>query len=63
MVSMFKHDHAKLICDVSELSGLFHDTDSMDDFLKKITLMVTQHMGCEVCSIYFYYEDLQKNSR
>ena len=57
---MFKRDHAKLICDVSELSGLFHDTASMDDFLQKITVMVTQHMDCEVCSIYLYYDDLNE---
>ncbi|MBI3601456.1 MAG: phosphoenolpyruvate--protein phosphotransferase [Candidatus Omnitrophica bacterium] len=54
---MFRGDHAKLICDVSELSGLFHDAPSMESFLQKITAMVTHHMACEVCSIYLYYED------
>lgn len=54
---MLKRDHAKLICDVSELSGLFHDTASMDDFLNKLTDMITAHMACEVCSIYLYYND------
>lgn len=57
---MFRRDHAKFICDVSELAGLFHDTASMEDFLQKITAMVTHHMGCEVCSIYLYYEDIQE---
>lgn len=54
---MFRRDHTKLICDVSELSGLFHDMASMDDFLARITAMITEHMACEVCSIYLYYED------
>ncbi len=57
---MFRRDHAKFICDVSELAGLFHDTASMEDFLQKITAMVTHHMDCEVCSIYLYYEDLNE---
>ena len=57
---MFKRDHAKLICDVSELSGLFHDAPSMESFLQKITTMIAHHMDCEVCSIYLYYEDNQE---
>ncbi len=52
-----KRDHAKLICDVGELTGLFHDAPGMEDFLQKITAMITQHMACEVCSIYLYYKD------
>ncbi len=54
---MFRRDHTKLICDISELAGLFHDTPSMESFLQKITAMITDHMGCEVCSIYLYYEE------
>jgi len=57
---MFKRDHTKLICDVGEISGLFHDAASMDEFLQKITDMVTRHMDCEVCSIYLYYLDQQE---
>lgn len=53
---MLRRDHVKLICDVSELSGLFHDAPSMESFLQKITVMITHHMACEVCSIYLYYE-------
>ncbi len=52
-----KRDHAKLICDVSELTALFHDAPAVEDFLTKITDMVTVHMSCEVCSIYLYYQD------
>ncbi len=55
-----KRDHTKLICDVGEIAGLFHDAPSMEEFLQKITAMVTRHMECEVCSIYLYYADQQE---
>lgn len=55
-----KRDHTKLICDVGEITGLFHDAPSMEEFLQKITAMVTRHMECEVCSIYLYYADSQE---
>jgi len=55
-----KRDHTKLICDVGEITGLFHDAPNMEEFLQKITVMVTRHMECEVCSIYLYYADLQE---
>ncbi len=55
-----KRDHTKLICDVGEIAGLFHDAPGMEDFLQKITGMVTRHMQCEVCSIYLYYSDKQE---
>ena len=58
IIQMFiKRDHTKLICDVGEITGLFHDAPSMEEFLQKITAMVTRHMECEVCSIYLYYAD------
>jgi len=52
-----KRDHTKLICDVGEITGLFHDAPSMEGFLQKISDMVTRHMECEVCSVYLYYAD------
>jgi len=55
-----KRDHTKLICDVGEITSLFHDAPNMEDFLQKITVMVTRHMECEVCSIYLYYADQQE---
>jgi len=55
-----KRDHTKLICDVGEIAGLFHDAPSMEEFLQKITAMVTRHMECEVCSIYLYYAEDQE---
>jgi phosphotransferase system, enzyme I, PtsP len=52
-----RRNHAKLICDVGELTGLFHDAPGMEEFLQKITSMIAEHMDSEVCSIYLYYED------
>lgn len=52
-----KRDHAKLICDIGELSGLFTDTKTLEAFLQKIVEMISEHMQSEVCSIYLYYED------
>ena len=52
-----KRDHAKLICDVGELSDIFHDASSMEAFLQKIVELIAEHMASDVCSIYLYYED------
>jgi phosphotransferase system enzyme I (PtsP) len=52
-----KRDHAKLICDIGELSGLFQDAPSMEAFLQKIVELIADHMASDVCSIYLYYED------
>ncbi len=54
---MQKHDHTKLICDIGELSGLFADTPSLENFLQKIVSMISDHMQSEVCSIYLFYEE------
>ncbi len=54
---MNRKDHAKFICDVSELTSLFHDALGMEDFLQRISVMTSHHMACEVCSIYIYYPD------
>ena len=52
-----QRDHAKLICDIGELSGIFVDAPSLDAFLQKIVEMISEHMKSQVCSIYLYYED------
>ncbi len=53
-------DHVKFISDLGELSGIFRDSTSLETFLQKIVVMVSEHMHSEVCSIYLYYEDTQK---
>jgi len=63
---MFQHnkktsrDHTSLICDISELSGLFTDATSLENFLQKIVEVIAEHMNSEVCSIYIYYDDTQE---
>lgn len=53
-------NHAQLICDIGELSGLFSHSTSLETFLQKIVLMIAEHMRSEVCSIYFYYDKQQE---
>jgi phosphotransferase system enzyme I (PtsP) len=57
---MTKRDHAKMICDVGELSGIIEDATSLEAFLQKIVVMVSQHMHSDVCSIYLFDEQEQK---
>ena len=49
-------DHTKLLCDIGELTGLFTNTPSLQDFLQKIVSMIAEHMHTDVCSIYLYDE-------
>ena len=51
-----RRDHSKLLCDVGELSGLFADSSSLDQFLNEIVQMVARHMRSPVCSIYLFDE-------
>ena len=55
-----KRDHAKLICDVGELSDIFQDAPSMEAFLQRIVELIADHMAADVCSIYLFYEDRQE---
>src|SRR3989338_5675386 len=57
---MTKRDHAKMICDAGELSGIFKDATSLEAFLQEIAEMVSQHMHSDVCSIYLFDEQAQK---
>ncbi|AQT67253.1 Phosphoenolpyruvate-protein phosphotransferase [Anaerohalosphaera lusitana] len=50
-------DRIKLLCDISELNHLFRDSVSVENFLQRIVVMVTQHMKSDVCSIYLYDDD------
>ncbi len=49
-------DHTKLICDISEISGLFQDSSTLETFLQKIVEMIADHMHSDVCSIYLLNE-------
>ena len=49
-------DNVDLICDISELAGLFEKSDSLADFLHSAVSIVAYHMRSAVCSIYLYSE-------
>ncbi len=55
-----KRDHTQLICDISELSGLFLNVSDLETFLQKIVEMISEHMQSEVCSIYLFYEEAEE---
>jgi phosphotransferase system enzyme I (PtsP) len=47
-------DHVQLICDLSELSWTFSDSESLDAFLDRVVTMVSRHMRTGVSSVYLY---------
>lgn len=55
-----KRDHTKLLCDIGEMSGLFTDAPSLDEFLNNIVGVVAKHMHSQVCSVYLYYDDTKE---
>ena len=46
-----------LLCDMTELSGLFERSKSVDDFLNTAVGTIAYHMKSAVCSIYLYDEE------
>ncbi|MCC5847427.1 MAG: phosphoenolpyruvate--protein phosphotransferase [Verrucomicrobia bacterium] len=50
-------DNVDLICDISELAGLFERSHSLSDFLQSAVSIVAYHMRAAVCSIYLYDEE------
>ena len=52
-----KKDHSQLLCGFAELTGLFADVSTLENFLKRTVEMVAEHMQADVCSIYLYQED------
>lgn len=53
-MSDFRKDEVALMCDVSELIGLFDAKDGLDAFLQQAVSKVAWHMRAAVCSIYLY---------
>ena len=49
-------DHAKLICDIGELSAIITDASDLDAMLQKIVDTAAGHMEADVCSVYLYDE-------
>jgi phosphotransferase system enzyme I (PtsP) len=50
------YDKVDLICDISELAGLFEKSHGLSDFLQSAVSIVAYHMRAAVCSIYLYDE-------
>jgi phosphotransferase system enzyme I (PtsP) len=49
-------DHAKLICDIGELSAIITDASDLDAMLQKIVDTAASHMDADVCSVYLFDE-------
>lgn len=52
-------DNVDLICDISELAGLFERSHSLEEFLQRAVSIVAYHMRAAVCSIYLFNEQDQ----
>ena len=50
-------DRFRLLCNIGELNHLFRESASIESFLQRIVVLVTEHMKSDVCSIYLYDED------
>ena len=53
-------DHARLICDVGELSAIITDASDLDALLQRIVNTVAGHMEADVCSVYLFDEAAQQ---
>ena len=53
-------DHAKLICDIGELSAIITDASDLDAMLQKIVDTAARHMEADVCSVYLFDEARQE---
>ena len=51
---MTEVEHYSLVCDINELSALFHEALDLSTFLQRTARMVALHVDAEVCSIYLY---------
>ena len=47
-------EHYSLVCDIGELSALFHEALDLRTFLDRTVKMVAEHVSADVCSIYLY---------
>ena len=55
-----KVEHYSLVCDIGELSALFHEALDLSTFLQRTATMVAEHVDAEVCSIYLYDPSLRE---
>jgi phosphotransferase system, enzyme I, PtsP len=55
-MATINRDHAKLICDIGELSAIITDASDLDAMLQKIVDTAAAHMEADVCSVYLFDE-------
>ena len=49
-----RQDLLNMLCDLSDLSALVTGSDNIENFLQRTVLLVSEHLGTPVCSIYLY---------
>ena len=59
-MASINRDHAKLICDIGELSAIITDASDLDAMLQKIVDTAAGHMEADVCSVYLFDEARQE---
>jgi phosphotransferase system enzyme I (PtsP) len=59
-MTTINRDHAKLICDIGELSAIITDASDLDAMLQKIVDTAAGHMEADVCSVYLFDESGQE---
>jgi phosphotransferase system, enzyme I, PtsP len=59
-MATINRDHAKLICDIGELSAIITDASDLDAMLRKIVDTAAMHMEADVCSVYLFDEAAQQ---
>lgn len=59
-MATINRDHAKLICDIGELSAIITDASDLDAMLQKIVDTAAVHMEADVCSVYLFDEAAQQ---
>jgi phosphotransferase system enzyme I (PtsP) len=59
-MATINRDHAKLICDIGELSAIITDASDLDAMLQKIVDTAASHMEADVCSVYLFDEARQE---
>jgi phosphotransferase system enzyme I (PtsP) len=53
-MASLNRDHAKLICDIGELSAIITDASDLGAMLQKIVDTAAVHMEADVCSVYLF---------
>jgi phosphotransferase system, enzyme I, PtsP len=51
-----RKDLLNMLCDLSDLSALVTGSENIENFLQRTVLLVSEHLGTPVCSIYLYDE-------